>query len=116
MYDPVTLNRPQQTFTNAGNSLIKGTGGILVHPSLRASTSASTTTRLNCNKMSHGRNMSFIGSESFSTRRDKAAGVAPFHGSERMSRDENTVNSAGGEQNVTYRQCESCKNSIPQRA
>lgn len=80
MYDPVILTKPQQAFMQCGHSLIKGTGGILVHPSLRSSTSASTQ-----RKNLHGRNMSFFGSESFSTKRER---VAPFHGSERMSRDE----------------------------
>ena len=96
MYDPVCLDRPQQAFVKAGNSLIKGTGGILVHPSLRASTSASTTRQ---NRMGHGRNMSFFGSESFSTKREK---IAPFHGSERMSRDDATAANfgPGGSANV----------------
>ena len=41
VYDPITLDRPQQMFTRE-KSLLKGTGGVLVHPSLRGSTAAST--------------------------------------------------------------------------
>jgi len=39
VYEPITLDQTQQMWaTNPSKSLIKGTGGCLVHPSLRNST------------------------------------------------------------------------------
>ena len=35
MYDPVTLDVPESTYHSSTKKLIKGTGGLLVHPSLK---------------------------------------------------------------------------------
>jgi len=60
VYDPVSLDKPQQVF-DENKSLHKGTGGLLVHPSLRASTSNSTNRSFGKRQLAR----SFINSEQF---------------------------------------------------